>query len=274
MKSLLCAVLLLLVSAVTGLSKRDAVPLDEDLYPEPNGYAHYDARFMVQALDEEPHRDVLRILIQTYLATCRELGVQTWLMHGSLLGWWWGKKVCLFTNARRVAASLTASKIMPWDMDADVQVTEVDLYYLAAHHNMTVYYYQYGDMKDGRYFLLDVNPHFEHRDTDDALNLIDARWIDMATGLFIDITAARYHLEHEAGEGILYDKNGHEFRDTYVYPLRNTTFEGVRAMIPFRYKEMLESEYGKDSLKDTTFHGHVFDEKKMQWVLEPREERV
>ncbi|RDA85967.1 hypothetical protein CP532_0827 [Ophiocordyceps camponoti-leonardi (nom. inval.)] len=239
MKSLLCAALLLLVSAVAGLVKRDAVPLDEDLYPEPKyfkeayGHAHYDARFMVQALDEEPHRDVLRILIQTYLATCRELG------------------------------------IMPWDMDADVQVTEVDLYYLAAHHNMTVYYYKYGDMKDGRYFLLDVNPHFEHRDTDDSLNLIDARWIDMATGLFIDITAARYHLEHAAGEGILYDKNGHEFRDTYVYPLRNTTFEGVRAMIPFRYKDMLESEYGKESLKDTTFNGHVFDEKKMQWVLEP-----
>jgi hypothetical protein len=31
--------------------------------------------------------------MQTYLATFRDLGIQTWLMHGSLLGWWWGKKV-------------------------------------------------------------------------------------------------------------------------------------------------------------------------------------
>ncbi|PHH79669.1 hypothetical protein CDD80_4154 [Ophiocordyceps camponoti-rufipedis] len=231
----LCFFALVLAAAAASLSKRDAVPLDENLYPEPKyfkeafGHAHYDARFMTQELDEEPHRDVLRILIQTYLATCRAL------------------------------------KIMPWDKDADVQVTEVDLYYLAAHYNKTVYYYKYGDMKQGRFFLLDVNPHFEHRETDDALNFIDARWIDMATGLFIDITAARYHLEHPAGEGILYDKNGHEFRDTYVYPLRNTTFEGVQAMIPFRYKEMLESEYGKEALTETTFNGYVFDVENQQW---------
>ncbi|POR37825.1 Uncharacterized protein TPAR_01961, partial [Tolypocladium paradoxum] len=57
--------------------------------------AHYDARFMVEPLDEAPHRAAIRVLIQTYLATCRELGVQTWLMHGSLLGWWWGNKASL-----------------------------------------------------------------------------------------------------------------------------------------------------------------------------------
>ena len=101
---------------------------------------------------------------------------------------------------------------MPWDLDADVQVTEADMYYLAAYHNMTMYYYKYGDMKEGRFFLLDINPHFNHRGQDDMLNFIDARWIDMGTGLFIDITAARYNPDHEAGEGILYDKYGHEYR--------------------------------------------------------------
>ncbi|KAF4505718.1 hypothetical protein G6O67_007636 [Ophiocordyceps sinensis] len=263
MKSQICASLLLLVatasSAAAGhrLSRRDPVPINENLYPEPKYFkeayfhAHYDARFMVEPLEEEPHRDVIRTLIQTYLATCRGLGLQTWLMHGSLLGWWWGKK------------------IMPWDLDADVQVTEADMYYLAAYHNMTVYYFKYGRMAKGRYFLLDINPHFKHRETDDTLNLIDARWIDMATGLFIDITAARYHLDHPAGEGVLYDKNGHEYRDTYVFPLRNTTFEGVPVMIPFKYQEMLESEYGEEALTKQKFKGHVFDQEDMQWVLGP-----
>ncbi|EQL02401.1 mannosylphosphorylation protein [Ophiocordyceps sinensis CO18] len=158
---------------------------------------------------------------------------------------------------------------MPWDLDADVQVTEADMYYLAAYHNMTVYYFKYGRMAKGRYFLLDINPHFKHRETDDTLNLIDARWIDMATGLFIDITAARYHLDHPAGEGVLYDKNGHEYRDTYVFPLRNTTFEGVPVMIPFKYQEMLESEYGEEALTKQKFKGHVFDQEDMQWVLGP-----
>lgn len=101
---------------------------------------------------------------------------------------------------------------MPFDLDADVQVAEADMYYLAAYYNMTTHYFKAGHEKKGRYYLLEVNPHFKHRDFDDKLNKIDARWIDMATGLYIDITAARYHLTHSAGEGILYDKNKHEYR--------------------------------------------------------------
>lgn len=101
---------------------------------------------------------------------------------------------------------------MPWDFDADVQVTEPDMYYLAAYHNMTTYYYKYGNMEKGRFFLLEVNPYFKHRGQDDVLNVIDARWIDMSTGLFIDITAARYNPDHKEGEGILYDKSGHQYR--------------------------------------------------------------
>lgn len=159
---------------------------------------------------------------------------------------------------------------MPWDPDADIQVTEADMYYLAAYYNMTVYYYKYSDMKKGRYFQLEINPYFRHRGQDDSLNFIDARWIDMQSGLYIDITAARYNVTHEQGEGILYDKHGHEFRvsslvptigehyaevvkDTYLYPLRDTTFEGVPVKIPFRYRDMLVSEYGEKALTQTKY---------------------
>lgn len=102
---------------------------------------------------------------------------------------------------------------MPWDFDADVQVSEADMFFLAAYHNMSTWYYKYDDgAPEGKKFLLEVNPHFRHRETDDRYNVIDARWIDTSTGLFIDITAARYHMNHAAGEGILYDKNFHEYR--------------------------------------------------------------
>ena len=106
---------------------------------------------------------------------------------------------------------------MPWDLDADVQVTEGDMYYLAAYHNMTTFYYRYSAIPDGRHFLLEINPYFKHRGYDDYLNVIDGRWIDTSTGLFIDITAARYNVDHPEGEGILYDKNGHEYRVSYCY---------------------------------------------------------
>jgi hypothetical protein len=54
---------------------------------------HYDARFGRGLLEEPEQKEAIKVLVQTYLATFRDLGVQTWLMHGTLLGWWWGKKV-------------------------------------------------------------------------------------------------------------------------------------------------------------------------------------
>jgi phosphorylcholine metabolism protein LicD len=101
---------------------------------------------------------------------------------------------------------------MPWDLDIDVQVTESDMYYLAAYFNRTEYYYVDRATGQGRTYLLDINPHHVHRERDDRLNLIDARWIDTTNGLYIDITAARYDLEHEQGQGMMYDKHDHEFR--------------------------------------------------------------
>lgn len=103
-------------------------------------------------------------------------------------------------------------QIMPWDLDADVQVSEADMFYLAEYYNMTTFYYKYEGVPKGRFYLLEVNPYFKHRAQDDKLNVIDARWIDTTTGLFIDVTAARYNLNHPQGQGVLYDKNGHEYR--------------------------------------------------------------
>ncbi|KAH7155878.1 mannosylphosphorylation protein [Dactylonectria estremocensis] len=232
------------------LSKRSVAHFPEPKYfKESRRYPHYDARFSKGfLLTETAQLDAIRVLVQTYLSTFRDLGIQTWLMHGTLLGWWWGKEV------------------MPWDLDADVQVMEADMYFLAAYHNMTIYYYKYGDMKEGRFFQLEINPYFKHREQDDVLNVIDARWIDLQTGLYIDITAARYDPDHKEGKGVLYDKHGHEYRDTYLFPLRDTTFEGVPAKIPYRYKEMLEAEYGRKALTRTKYNNHEFDEKIMKWV--------
>lgn len=55
------------------------------------------ARFAEEILPYSEQINVLKNLVQTYLATFAELGIETWLMHGSLLGWWWGKKVCFPT---------------------------------------------------------------------------------------------------------------------------------------------------------------------------------
>ena len=51
--------------------------------------AHYDRRFATGVLDVEERRRRLRALVRTYLATMHDLQAETWIMHGSLLGWWW-----------------------------------------------------------------------------------------------------------------------------------------------------------------------------------------
>jgi hypothetical protein len=33
------------------------------------------------------------MLIQSYLVTMEDIGVETWLVHGTLLGWYWNQKV-------------------------------------------------------------------------------------------------------------------------------------------------------------------------------------
>jgi hypothetical protein len=101
---------------------------------------------------------------------------------------------------------------MPWDSDVDAQVTEASMYYLAAYYNMSVFHYKTPRIPRGRDYMLEVNPHYINREQTDRLNVIDARWIDTETGLFIDITTARYNITHPEGEGMMSCKDGHEFR--------------------------------------------------------------
>jgi len=113
---------------------------------------------------------------------------------------------------------------LPWDDDIDVQVTEGGIFYLATFYNMSVFHYRTPRIPEGRDYLLEVNPHFSNREQTDKLNKIDARWIDTETGLFIDITTARYNLTHPDGEGMMSCKDGHEFR---VWTLRIDTKDEV-----------------------------------------------
>ncbi|KAL8285447.1 hypothetical protein RB597_002493 [Gaeumannomyces tritici] len=220
-------------------------------FREASFHQHYDRRFGKRVLGYNEQKIALKNLLQTYLATFADLGLETWLMHGSLLGWWWNKG------------------IMPWDSDVDVQVTESTMYYLAAFYNMSIWHYQTPRIPEGVDYLLDINPGYKNPSRADKMNKIDARWIDTSTGLFIDITSVRYNLSHPKGKGMLGCKDGHEFMDTYIFPLRDSTFENSPVKIPYRYRDLLAAEYGEKSLINGDFKGHLFDDKRMEWVPKP-----
>lgn len=95
---------------------------------------------------------------------------------------------------------------MPWDSDIDVQMTNSTVHMLASYYNMTIHSFHISD-DEKRDYMLEVNPKYKDPSYDDFLNVIDARWIDIETGLFIDITAVR---PHQSKKGIMCSKDQHE----------------------------------------------------------------
>ncbi|KAK3304601.1 LicD family-domain-containing protein [Chaetomium strumarium] len=225
---------------------------------------HYDGRFFHGALPYAEHRAALRQLIRSYLSVFASRGLETWLAHGTLLGWWWN------------------GRVMPWDWDVDAQVSGETMRLLAegglgGRYNQTVYEWVVveeggeGERERGkgkrrsRSYLLDVNPFSTRVDRGNGMNVIDARWIDTETGMFVDITAL---MERDpAGEpGVVSCKNHHVYKREELYPLRETEFEGVTALVPWDFEGILVEEYGAKSLVVTEWEGHRWDSEQQEWV--------
>lgn len=65
-------------------------------FHEPGGddiLGHYDTRFFHGVVSDAERVDTLRHMIRAYLNFFRENDLETWIAHGSLLGWWWNGKV-------------------------------------------------------------------------------------------------------------------------------------------------------------------------------------
>jgi hypothetical protein len=145
---------------------------------------------------------------------------------------------------------------LPWDWDLDVQVSGATLHYLGKEHNQSTHEY----IADGRHtakrqYLLDVNPWIWQRDRGDGMNIIDARWIDVQNGLFIDITGLS-ETHPDSKPGVWSCKNYHKYRVTDLYPMRESVFEGVSAKVPYAYDKILIKEYKEKALVDTEFEGY------------------
>ena len=69
----------------------------------------YDVRYFQQFLNYDKSRKTLISLFKSWLAFIETQRIQSWLAHGTLIGWYWGKN------------------ILPWDDDLDVQMLCSDL---------------------------------------------------------------------------------------------------------------------------------------------------
>ncbi|KAF4552677.1 LicD-like protein [Elsinoe fawcettii] len=222
----------------------------EAQYDCPNFHHHYDGRFAKAEVPYTERRETLIALIRAYLATMNEIGAETWIMHGSLLGWWWNKR------------------IMPWDTDLDVMISEQSADHLSRYYNMTVHHFKHEGWNTGRDYMLEMNPYYTNASRDDGLNKIDGRWVDMVSGLFIDITVLHRDTEAQSkGQaGAMYCKDNHTYTMDTIFPLRESVFEDTPALIPYAYTEILMEEYGTESLVNRNYENHYFDQEVMDWI--------
>ena len=184
--------------------------------------------------------------------------METWLAHGTLLGWWWN------------------GHSLPWDWDIDTQVSVATLVYLAEQYNSTIYKYTSGmdavintvtgeEEPLTREYHLDINPAIYTRYRGDGDNVIDARWIDIRNGLYIDITGVA-ETHPQDSPGIWSCKNYHRYKTSDLWPMRETIYEGVTAKVPYTYQRVLMDEYGEKALVVEEYQSHRWSAADSMWV--------
>ena len=153
-------------------------------------------------------------------------------------------------------------QMLPWDWDIDTQVSGPTLTYLAQTFNNSIYDYSSRDSDPDlepiveRQYLLDVNPAIVERDRGNGNNIIDARWIDIRNGLYIDVTGLS-ETEPVDQPGVWTCKNYHHYRTTDLYPMRESMYEGVVAKVPYAYDRILTDEYQEKALVVTDYQGYI-----------------
>lgn len=231
---------------------------------------HYDWRFF-NGLHYNLYEQTLSLhhMVRVFLSFCRKVGINTWVAHGSLLLWYWD------------------GMAFPWDNDIDVQMPIFDLHKLSLHFNQTLIVEDANDGY-GRYFL-DCGTFIGLRDKGNGLNNIDARFIDVDTGLYIDITGLavskeatpdRYKsalpkewnkdtpaFETNSKLEIYNCRNKHFSLLSELSPLRKTMVEGEVAYVPRKFTEILRTEYSK-GLESKKHLGYVFMPQLRLWIPE------
>lgn len=142
-------------------------------------------------------------------------------------------------------------QILPWDADIDAQVSNSTLQHLADNYNQTTIIYRSPDTEIEYEYFLDVNPWARQRSRGRGINLIDARWIDTKTGLYIDITGLSALDPSKAN--VWECKNFHVYMSHQLWPLHRTVFEGVPAWVPFDTEKILVEEYTDSAISATHY---------------------
>ncbi|KAG0664162.1 hypothetical protein C6P44_001234 [Monosporozyma unispora] len=132
---------------------------------------HRDARFFNGdsfLFDKQEYANRLNSMIRTFQKFTLSNGIISWLSHGTLYGYMYN------------------GETFPWDEDFDLQLPIKHLNYLAQYFNQSIVL---EDPREGNgRYLVDVSSSITVRTNGNGNNNIDARFIDLDSGLYIDLT--------------------------------------------------------------------------------------
>lgn len=233
---------------------------------------HYDWRFFTDALmyDKEGWTRAERVtrtniilerLLRNWSRFVEEKGLVSWIEHGPLLSWYWN------------------GLMFPYDNDIDVQMPVKELLRLSRDYNQTLVL---EDPSEGYgKFLIDVGSYVHNRGISKKENHIDGRFIDVESGIYIDITGLAKSdaslpqeykdnpiVEKQDGDmeaEVYNDRRKHFYTLDQLQPLHYSMLSGVPVFIPQQIENRLKFSYSK-GLDEYEFDGWIYVPSIGLWV--------
>ena len=232
---------------------------------------HYEWRFFNGALkylkkgwteDELQIREnvLLDRILRNWFKFANMKGVISWIAHGPLLSWYWD------------------GLLFPFDEDIDIQMPASDLASFCKSYNQSLVVEEITE-GFGKFFI-ECSSFVHHRGKSFKENHIDARFIDIDTGSYIDITGLgisdlpvpeRYEsliLQNEA-EGVprqVYNcRYPHFYSHDEISPLRYTMLGGIPVFVPNQIETILQQEY-EQGLESYEYEGFFFVDALGLWI--------
>ena len=222
---------------------------------------HTNFPFFQSVVDVARRRAEIHHMMRSYAKFMRQAGYQYWVFSGNAISWYFN------------------GNNMPWDDDIDVRMSAKEMDRMTITHNATLVL-EDPEEGDGMYYFY-VSPWFGKETR--LGNHIDARFIDVRRGLYIDITCL-YEASMKSTEDILKqehlfdfwgvepdrrqdylqqhtvlcDKNNNWFWEDHFRDQFRTLFEGTMVHMPYHYAEVLKYSYGEDVLRNPDFNGFRF----------------
>lgn len=208
--------------------------------------AHYTFPWVQRILSSEERIVVIHHLSRSWFKFAEQAGVISWFNYGNAIGWYFN------------------SMNLPWDNDIDVQLSIADLDNLGKKFNNTLIV---EDPKLGdRLFWFQTGPYYLQ---ENIHQYIDARYIDVKTGCYIDITALWYDVLESSKDPTVFTihcKHNNWFSYDDIFPLKRTLFEGAQAYMVRNIRELIYAHYGSHPFKQVREKGHNWQPDIGLWI--------